>query len=277
VEEIDTRERRQRLPTVRRHQIYGDLEHSRACVDKSINGDNSGNFKCNNGQRSVFDTLMEAKDDEAIQSRAFFFSAAGCTSKNYLLNTLLDAVRSNCGHEGEEDYDEPSIGLATASTGIAETLLKLGQTFHSTVKAPCNDLNAESCFPISAGSELTRVIRDTKIFVWDEVSMAHKHLMTGLDRLFKDLMQDDRPFGGKLVFMIGDFRQNLSIIPGGSEAQIITNACLKRSPLWNTVTQLGSTENMRGINRAESERSSIEQDNAFLLAMGDGALPNPYP
>jgi hypothetical protein len=64
---------------------------------------------------------------------------------------------------------------------------------------------------------------------------------------------------------------------GGSEAQI-TNTCLKRSPLWNTVkTKLRLTENTIGRNRAESERSSIEQDNAFLLAMGDGALPNPYP
>jgi hypothetical protein len=34
---------------------------------------------------------------------------------------------------------------------------------------------------------------------------------------------------------------------------------------------------MRGRNHTESERSSIEKDNAFLLAMGDGALPNPYP
>jgi ATP-dependent DNA helicase PIF1 len=154
--------------------------------------------------------------------------------------------------------------------------LKLGHTFHSTVKAPFTDLNAESCFPISAGSEMARVIRDTKVFVWDEVSMAHKHLMTGLDLLFKDLMKYDRPFGGKLVFTSGDFRQNLPIIPGGSEAQI-TNACLKRSPQWNTVTKLGLTENMRGRNRAESEISSIEQNNAFLLTMGDGALPNPYP
>jgi hypothetical protein len=71
-------------------------------------------------------------------------------------------------------------------------------------------------------------------------------------------------------------RQNLPIIPGGSEAQL-TNSCLKRSPPWNTVTKLVLTENMRGRNRAESERSYIEQDNAFLLAMGDGALPNPYP
>jgi hypothetical protein len=93
--------------------------------------------------------------------------------------------------------------------------------------------------------------------VLDEVSMAHTHLTnTGLDRLFKDLMQDDIPFGEKLVATSGDFRQNLPIIPGRSEAQI-ANACLKRSPLWNTVTQLGSTENMRGRNRAESERSFV--------------------
>jgi hypothetical protein len=140
------------------------------------------------------------------------------------------------------------------------------------MKAPCTNLNAESCFPISSGSKLARVIRDTKIFVLDEVSMAHNHLMTGIDRLFKDIMQD----GGELVFMSGNFRQNLPIIAGGSEEQI-TNACLKRSPLWSTVTNLGLTENMRGRNRTESERSYIEHNNAFLFAMGDGSLPDIYP
>jgi hypothetical protein len=72
--------------------------------------------------------------------------------------------------------------------------------------------------------------------------------------------------------MSGDFRKNLPIIPVGSEAQI-TNT----SPLWNSVTKLGLTENTGGRKRAEPERASIEQDNAFLLAMGDGALPNQYP
>jgi hypothetical protein len=132
--------------------------------------------------------------------------------------------------------------------GIASTLLKIGQTFHSTVKATCIDFNAESCFPISAESELSRVIRDTTIFVWDEVSMAHKRLMTGLEHLFKDLMQDRRHIGVKVVVTSGYFRHNLPIIPGGPEAQI-TNACLKRSPLWNTVTKFGLTDNTRGRNR----------------------------
>jgi hypothetical protein len=133
VEEIDRRARRRSLPTVRRLQLYGDLEHSRACVDKSINGDDNVNFKFSNGQRSVFDTLAEAKDDETRNSRALFISAARSTGKTYILNTLIGSVRSNWGHEGGEYYYIPSIGLSTTYTSIAATLLKLGQTFQATV------------------------------------------------------------------------------------------------------------------------------------------------
>jgi hypothetical protein len=131
------------------------------------------------------------------------------------LDTLLDAVRSNWGYAWEEDYDEPSIGFSTAYTGIVSTLLRLGHTFHSMVKAPCTNLNAESCFPLSPGSDPAQVIIDTNVFDCDEVSMAHAHLTTGLDRLFKDLMQYDRPFGGKLVVTSGVFIHNLPITPGG--------------------------------------------------------------
>jgi hypothetical protein len=52
-------------------QWTGDLEHSRARVDKSINGDDNGNSKFNNGQRSVLDTLMDDNDDETSHSRVF--------------------------------------------------------------------------------------------------------------------------------------------------------------------------------------------------------------
>jgi hypothetical protein len=34
---------------------------------------------------------------------------------------------------------------------------------------------------------------------------------------------------------------------------------------------------MIGRNHLDKEISSIEQDNALLLTMGNGALPNPYP
>jgi hypothetical protein len=118
VEEIYRRARRRSLPTVRRLQLYGDLEHSIVCVDKSINGDDNSNFKFINGQRSVFDTLTEAKDDETRNSRALFISAAGGTGKTYLLNTLIGSVRSNWGHVGGEYCDIPSIVLFTTCMAL---------------------------------------------------------------------------------------------------------------------------------------------------------------
>jgi hypothetical protein len=93
VEEIYRIARIRRLPTLRRLQIYGDFKHSRACIDKFINGDDNDNFKFKNGQRSVFDTLKEANDDEARKSRAFVISAAGSTGNTYRFNTILDDVQ----------------------------------------------------------------------------------------------------------------------------------------------------------------------------------------
>jgi hypothetical protein len=81
VEEIDRRARIRRLQTVIILQLPGDLEHSRASVDKSIIGDKNGNLKFNNGQLSVFDTFTEATDDETINFKSFFISPAGGTKK----------------------------------------------------------------------------------------------------------------------------------------------------------------------------------------------------
>jgi hypothetical protein len=84
VEKIGRRARRRRLPTVRRLQLSGHLERYRACVDKSIRGDDNGNFKFNNGQQSVFDTLMDAKDEDTGHIIACFISSDGGTGKTYL-------------------------------------------------------------------------------------------------------------------------------------------------------------------------------------------------
>jgi hypothetical protein len=89
VEEMDRIARRRRLPKVTSLQLSGDLEHSRTCFDKSINGDDNDNFKFNNGQRSVFDTLMEATYDEIRHSIAYLISSAGGTGNTYFLNTRL--------------------------------------------------------------------------------------------------------------------------------------------------------------------------------------------
>ncbi|CDF39734.1 unnamed protein product [Chondrus crispus] len=61
--------------------------------------------------------------------------------------------------------------------------------------------------------------------------MCHRHCIETVDRPICDLMQTDRPFGGKFLVLAGDFRQILPVVPGGSRGQIVS-ACVKASSLY---------------------------------------------
>jgi hypothetical protein len=60
VTEIDRRARILRLSTVRRLQLSGGLEHSRACADKSIIGDDNGHFKFHNVSLYITDKVVNS-------------------------------------------------------------------------------------------------------------------------------------------------------------------------------------------------------------------------
>ncbi|XP_076945953.1 uncharacterized protein LOC143617210 [Bidens hawaiensis] len=67
--------------------------------------------------------------------------------------------------------------------------------------------------------------------------MTHKHAFEALDRTLKDMlgqsgnMNNERPFGEKVVVFGGDFRQTLPVIQGGTRQEIV-NASLCSSYLW---------------------------------------------
>ena len=62
----------------------------------------------------------------------------------------------------------------------------------------------------------------------------------------------------------GDWRQTLPIIPGGSEAQIV-HACLKFSPIWNSVAIHHLVDNMRVRLSGSIE---VEEHSKWLLKVG---------
>ena len=128
-------------------------------------------------QRNVFDFVTEAimKGD----STAVFIDARGGTGKTFVLNAILAAVRI---------LEEGSIALAVGATGIAANLLHLGRTFHSRFKAPLL-IHAESVCCIDAQSTLARLIRMSKLIVWDEAPMSHKHQLEALDRTLRDIIK----------------------------------------------------------------------------------------
>ena len=209
-------------------------------------------------QSCLFQEITQAV--ERREGGLYFVDARGGTGKTFTLNTLLAAERTR--------EDKKNICLAVATSGIAATLLSLGRTFHSRFKVPLfADKDSNVSFNIKPTDTLAKVIIDATMIVWDEAPMGHRHLLEGLDRLLRDLMLNQRPFGGKLVILCGDFRQVLPVVPHGSRSQI-TAASFKRSPLWKHFQVRHLTENMRiGSN------PTLKQFDDWLLNLGNGELP----
>ena len=59
--------------------------------------------------------------------------------------------------------------------------------------------------------------------------MTHRHLSECHDRPLRDILSDDRQFGGVVVVRGGDFRKIPHVARRGSRAQVVA-ASLKRSP-----------------------------------------------
>ncbi|GFY64708.1 ATP-dependent DNA helicase [Trichonephila inaurata madagascariensis] len=88
--------------------------------------------------------------------------------------------------------------------------------------------------------------------------------LSAVDRLFRDLMGLDVPFGSKVFVLGGDWRQ---MLPGAVHANrtVIVETCLKNSPPWSSFKQFIFIRNMR--------TEPHEQDFAsWLLHLGNGIL-----
>ncbi|XP_048514961.1 ATP-dependent DNA helicase RRM3-like [Athalia rosae] len=168
------------------------------------------------------------------QGGFFFLDALGGTGKTFLISLLFAEIRSKYG-----------IALAVASSGIAATLLDRGRTAHSAFKLPLNiQSNPDAVYNIKKQSSMATVLKQCKIIIWDECTMAHKYSLEALDRTLKDIKNNDKLFGGTLLLLSGDFRQTLPVIPRSTYADEI-NACLKSSRLWRNVEKVQLRVNMR--------------------------------
>ena len=199
----------------------------------------------------------------------FFVYGYGGTGKTFLWRTLTSLLRS-----------EGNIVLTVASSGIASLLLPRGKTAHSRFHIPIN-INEDSTCNIQQGSDLSELLRQTKLIIWDEAPMVHRHCFEALDRSLKDIMNPhipnsaELPFGGKTIVFGGDFRQILPVVPGGSRSDIVF-ASISSSYLWKHCHILTLTKNMRL--QSNSSSANLEQITEFaewILKVGDGKLAEP--
>jgi len=198
-------------------------------------------------QRAGFDEIIHHVFNN--KSRVFFVDGPGGTGKTFLYKAILARVRS-----------EGLIGIATATSGIAASILPGGRTAHSIFKVPIT-LKENSTCTFSKQDGTAKLLRMASLIIWDEAAMIRRQAVECLDRSLQDIMGCTLPFGGKVMVFGGDFRQVLPVVPRGNRAQV-TDASLQRSYLWDNMHKIRLTRNMRA--------QTDPWFSSYLLRIGNG-------
>ncbi|XP_022895359.1 uncharacterized protein LOC111409550 [Olea europaea var. sylvestris] len=201
----------------------------------------------NKEQQSAYNVILDCVVSN--KNGVFFIDGPGGTGKAFLYKVLLATVRFR-----------QLIALATASLGVAASLLLTGRTGHSRFKIPLQASSDMRC-SVSKQSSLGQLLQMTKLIVWDEAPMINRYVFEVLDKMLKDITECDLPFGGKVVVFEGDFRQVLPVVQRGTKDDIM-KASLVFSDLWQYFIQLPLTENMK----AKLDSLFCE----YLLRIGNG-------
>ncbi|KAL6661674.1 hypothetical protein ACP70R_001058 [Stipagrostis hirtigluma subsp. patula] len=202
----------------------------------------------NEEQRTAYDEVMSAVDTS--KGGLFFLDGPGGTGKTYLYRALLATIRS-----------QNKIAVATATSGVAASIMPGGRTAHSRFKIPLTLEDGAFC-SFTKQSGTAKLLQTASLIIWDEVSMTKRQDVEALDLSMRDILdRPHAPFGGKTVVFGGDFRQVLPVVRKGSRAQIV-GASLRRSYLWESMRHLKLVRNMR----AQSDPWFAD----YLLRIGDG-------
>ena len=129
---------------------------------------------------------------------AFFCMVMEEQKKTFMWKNLSTALHA-----------QHNIVLNVASSGIA-SLLSLGSwTAYSRFKTLVLTLDNYVC-NIHQGSELSTLLKMTRLIIWDKAPMAHKFCFETLDKSLRDIMKtngnEQKIFRGKVVLFGGDFR-----------------------------------------------------------------------
>ena len=110
----------------------------------------------NEEQRAAYDEIMSSVDTE--DGGLFFVDGPGGTGKTYLYRALLATIHS-----------QKKIAMATATSGVAASIMSGGRTAHSRFKIPLTiDNGAFYTFMKQSGT--AKLLQASSLIIWDEAS-----------------------------------------------------------------------------------------------------------
>ncbi|XP_028093771.1 uncharacterized protein LOC114293854 [Camellia sinensis] len=180
----------------------------------------------------------------------FFIDGPGGCGKTFLYHALLATIRT-----------QQKIALATATSGVAASILPNGRTPHSRFKIPI-DIDGTNCCNVSKQSGLGKLLKATSLIICDESSMARREAIEAVDGLLRDIIDSNLLFGGKVMVFGSDFWPVLPVVPRATRSECI-NASLVKSKIWHSLQKIMLQESMRA--RHDPIFSS------FLLRIGNGS------
>ncbi|XP_062094266.1 uncharacterized protein LOC133800324 [Humulus lupulus] len=139
----------------------------------------------NSEQQQVYNVVLETFLSN--QNATFFVDGPDGTGKTFQYRALLATVRS-----------KNLVALATASSGVATSILPGGRTTHSSFKLPLDTDEKTTCC-VSKQSALANLLRASKLIIWDEAPMTRKQHIEALDKMLRDINDSDVAFSGKVV------------------------------------------------------------------------------
>ncbi|GBM73816.1 hypothetical protein AVEN_80245-1 [Araneus ventricosus] len=105
-------------------------------------------------------------------------------------------------------------------------------------------------------------LRQAVLIIIDEITMPKKDGLRCINSLLRDLMNNDKPFGNKVIKIGGDFTQTLPVVPRGTRADVI-ESCINTARFGASSFTCHSQQILAGQT----------EHNMWLLNIGSSKLP----
>ncbi|CAD6899688.1 unnamed protein product [Tilletia laevis] len=185
-------------------------------------------------QRALYDELMLSVNRPS-ESKLHLIQGRAGRGKTFVVQAVINQLRAD-GH----------VLAVSGATGLSASAFVRGSTVHKMFSIPVvDDMDATAVTSrLKSEDRMAGFLLACSAIIIDEIWALHRSVIEAVDIVMRLITGTDRPFGGKVVFGVGDPRQTAPVVKGGGKTQIIENSFLS-SPLFDRFKLHELTDSMR--------------------------------